>query len=99
MASTLTGHPPAAALREDPPAEETVLVPALADANPTTFSLFIERPRVKLDNSWPGKNADGTTLVAGSHVVPDGTAAFPSIAKFVRYVGPSERTARTCLRP
>ena len=53
----------ATAIREDTPSEETVLVPTSADANPTTFSLFIEPPRANLDNSWPGKNADGTTLV------------------------------------
>jgi hypothetical protein len=51
------------AIREDTPSEETVLVSTLADANPTTFSLFIECPGANLDNSWPGKNADGTTLV------------------------------------
>jgi hypothetical protein len=56
-------QPVATAVREDPPAEETVLVPALVDTNPTTFSLFIERPGANLDNSWPGKDADGTTLV------------------------------------
>lgn len=56
-------QPVATAVREDPPAEETVLVPAPADADPTTFSLFIERPGANLDSSWPGKNADGTALV------------------------------------
>ena len=56
-------QPVATAVREGPPAEETVLVPIPANANPTTFSLFIERPGANLDNSWPGKNADGTTLV------------------------------------
>ena len=56
-------QPVATAVREDPPAEETMLVAVPADANPTTFSLFIERPGADLDNSWPGKNADGTTLV------------------------------------
>lgn len=56
-------QPPAAAVREDPPAEETVLVPTLANANPTTFSLFIERPGANLNNSWPGKNVGGSTLV------------------------------------
>jgi hypothetical protein len=56
-------QPVATAVREDPPAEETALVPAPADANPTTFSLFIKGPGANLDNSWPGKNADGTTLV------------------------------------
>jgi hypothetical protein len=55
--------PVATAVREDPPVEETVLVPAPVDADPTTFSLFIERPCANLDNSWPGKNADGTVLV------------------------------------
>jgi hypothetical protein len=56
-------QPVATAVRDDPPTEETVLVPVPADANPTTFSLFIERPGANLDNSWPDKNADGTTLV------------------------------------
>jgi hypothetical protein len=56
-------QPVATAVREDPPAEETVLVPVPADANPTTFSLFIECRGANLDNSWPGKNADGTTPV------------------------------------
>lgn len=56
-------QPVATAVREDPPAEETVLVPVSADADPTAFSLFIERPGANLDNSWPGKNADRTTLV------------------------------------
>jgi len=49
-------QPVVTALREDPPAEETVLVPVPADANPTTFSLFIERPGANLDDSWPGKD-------------------------------------------
>jgi hypothetical protein len=56
-------QPVATAIRDDPPAEEVVLVPVPADASPTTFSLFIERPGASLDSSWPGKNADGTTLV------------------------------------
>jgi hypothetical protein len=54
-------QPVATAVRDDPPSEEAVLVPAAA--NPTTFSLFIERPGANLDDSWPGKNADGTTLL------------------------------------
>jgi Helix-turn-helix domain len=32
-----------------------------------------------------------------NHAGPDGTGAFPSVATLVRYTGPSERTARTCL--
>ena len=56
-------QPVATAVWQDPPAEETTLVPIPADTNPTTFSVFIERPGANLDNSWPGKNADGTTLV------------------------------------
>jgi len=66
-------QPVATAVREDPPAEETVLVPVPADANPTTFSLFIERPGANLDNSWPGKNADGTTLVGRIPLAGAGT--------------------------
>jgi hypothetical protein len=56
-------QPVATAVREDPPAEEPVLVPVPADADPTTFSVFIERPGANLNNSWPAKNADGTTFV------------------------------------
>ena len=50
-----------------------MLVPAPAGANPTTFSLFIERPGANLDNSWPGKNADGTTLVGRIPLAGAGT--------------------------
>ena len=56
-------QPVTTAVREDPPAEETTLVPVPADADPTTFSLFIESPGANLDNSWLGKDADGTTVV------------------------------------
>lgn len=56
-------RPVATAVREDPPTEEAVLVPVPADADPTTFSIFIERPGANLINSWPGKNAEGTTFV------------------------------------
>ncbi len=55
-------QPVATAVREDPTAEDTVLVAVPTDADPTTFSLFIERRGANLDG-WPGKNADGTTLV------------------------------------
>ena len=41
-------QPVATAVQKDSPAEETVLVPAFIDANPTTFSLFIERPGANL---------------------------------------------------
>ena len=56
-------QPVTTAVREDPPAEETVPIPVPADADPTTFSLFIESPGANLDNSWLGKDADGTTVV------------------------------------
>lgn len=56
-------QPVAVAHREDPALEEVVLVPVSPDSEPTTFSLFIERPGANLNNSWPGKNADGTTFV------------------------------------
>jgi hypothetical protein len=32
-----------------------------------------------------------------NHAGPDGTAAFPSLARLVRYTGLAERTVRTCL--
>jgi hypothetical protein len=32
-----------------------------------------------------------------NHAGPDGTGAFPSVARLVRYTGLSERTVRTCL--
>ena len=72
-------QPVATAVREDPPAEETVLVPAPAGANPTTFSLFIERPGANLDNSWPGKNADGTTLVGRIPLAGAGTCCVAAL--------------------
>jgi hypothetical protein len=55
-------QPVAVAHREDQAPGEVVLVPVTPDAQPTTFSVFIERPGANL-NSWPGKNADGTTFV------------------------------------
>ena len=55
-------QPVAVAHRENPPSEETVLVPVAADADPIVFSVFIERPGANL-NGWPGKNADGSTFV------------------------------------
>jgi hypothetical protein len=48
--------------REDPASDDVVLVPVAADAEPTTFSVFIERPGANL-SGWPGKNANGTTFV------------------------------------
>ena len=54
--------PVAVAHREDPPTEEVELVPAEAVADPTVFSLFLERPGANM-NGWPGKNADRSTFV------------------------------------
>jgi hypothetical protein len=42
--------------------EGVVQVPVLASAQPTTFSVFIERPGADL-STWPGKNALSTTFV------------------------------------
>jgi hypothetical protein len=56
-------QPVAVAHRADPAPDDVVLVPAADDAEPTTFSLFIERPGANLNNSWPGKDADGTSFV------------------------------------
>jgi hypothetical protein len=55
-------QPVAVAHREDQAPSEVVLVPVAPDAQPTTFSVFIERPGANL-NSWPGKNADGAAFV------------------------------------
>jgi hypothetical protein len=41
-------QPVAVAHREDPAPEDVVLVPVAVDADPTTFSLFIERPGANL---------------------------------------------------
>jgi hypothetical protein len=50
-------QPVAMAHRGDPAPDDVVLMPVTDDAEPTTFSLFIERPGANLNNSWPGKNA------------------------------------------
>jgi hypothetical protein len=65
-------QPVPTAVREDPPAEEAVVVPVEADADPTTFSVFLERSGANLNNSWSGKNADGTTLVGRIPLAADG---------------------------
>jgi hypothetical protein len=56
-------QPVAVAHREDQVAEDVVLVPVALGADPTIFSIVIERPGANLNNSWPGKNADRSTLV------------------------------------
>jgi hypothetical protein len=38
------------------------LLPVAPDAEPTTFSVFMERPGAVM-KSWPGKNAMGTVFV------------------------------------
>lgn len=55
-------QPVAVAHHDDPPPAGVVLVPVAPDAEPTTFSVFIERPAAN-QHSWPGKNAEGTTCV------------------------------------
>jgi hypothetical protein len=55
-------QPVAVAHREDSAPEGVTLIPVSLNADPTTFSIFIERPGANLDG-WPGKNADGTTFV------------------------------------
>jgi hypothetical protein len=55
-------QPVAVAHREDSAREGVTLIPVSLDADPTTFSILIERPGANL-KSWPGKNADGTTFV------------------------------------
>jgi len=55
-------QPVAVAHREDPATEDVELVPVVPDADPTVFSVFIERPGANLDG-WPGKNAERSTFV------------------------------------
>jgi hypothetical protein len=55
-------QPVAVAHHDDPPPADVVLVPVAPDAEPTTFSVFIERPGAN-QHSWPGKNTEGTTCV------------------------------------
>lgn len=55
-------QPVAVIQRDDPPAEDVVLVPVSKDAQPTVFSVYIERPGANLAG-WPGRNADATTFV------------------------------------
>lgn len=55
-------QPPVVAHLHTEPPPGTVLLPTEEDADPTTFSLFIERPGTNL-SGWPGKTAMGTKLV------------------------------------
>jgi hypothetical protein len=55
-------QPVAVAHREGPAPADVQLVSVAPDADPTTFSLFIERPGAN-QATWPGKNAEGTTFV------------------------------------
>jgi hypothetical protein len=55
-------QPVVVAHRDDAAPDDVLLVPVPANAEPTTFSVYIERPGANL-NSWPGKNAMGTAFV------------------------------------
>jgi|tagenome__1003787_1003787.scaffolds.fasta_scaffold20872815_2 hypothetical protein len=55
-------QPVAVAHHPDAAPEDVVLVPVAPDAQPTTFSVLIERPGANL-NGWPGKNAERSTFV------------------------------------
>ena len=56
-------QPTVVADRDDPAPAGVVLVSTANDAMPTTFSLFLERLGANIDNSWPGKHANGARLV------------------------------------
>lgn len=56
-------QPVVVAHRGDLAPSDVVLVPVGIDAEPTVFGLFLERPGANLNDSWPGKNADGSVLV------------------------------------
>jgi hypothetical protein len=55
-------QPVAVAHRDDAAPEGVELLTVPPEAEPTTFSVFIERPGANL-NGWPGKNAMGTVFV------------------------------------
>ena len=56
-------QPVAVAHRDLPAPADVELVTVPPDAEPTTFSVFMERPGANTHNSWSGKNAMGTTFV------------------------------------
>ncbi len=56
-------QPVVVAHRDDAAPDGAVLVAVPTDAEPTTFSVFIERAGANL-NGWPGKNALGTAFVS-----------------------------------
>ena len=55
-------QPVAVGHREGPAPADVQLVSAAPDADPMTFSLFIERPGAR-QVTWPGKHAEGRTFV------------------------------------
>jgi hypothetical protein len=55
-------QPVAVTHRDDAAPEGMELVTVPPEAEPTTFSVFMERPGANL-NGWPGKNAMGTVFV------------------------------------
>jgi hypothetical protein len=62
-------QPVAVAHREGPAPADVQLVSVAPDADPTTFSLFIERPGAN-QATWPGMNAEDTTFVGASRSPP-----------------------------
>jgi hypothetical protein len=72
-------QPVAVAHREGPEPADVQLVSVAPDADPTTFSLFIERPGAN-QATWPGKNAEGTTFVGRIPLAADaGTCCFVAL--------------------
>ncbi|MEV4517143.1 hypothetical protein AB0K00_50340 [Dactylosporangium sp. NPDC049525] len=69
----------AVADREDSAPADVALVSVTEDAEPTTFSLVIERPGANLDDSWPGRNANDARSSAASRApsVPVDVASSP----------------------
>jgi hypothetical protein len=73
-------QPVAVIHRQDPVPERVVLIPVAPDADPTTFSVFVERPGANL-NGWPGKNADGTAFVGRPLAAGAGTCCIVALPK------------------
>jgi hypothetical protein len=82
-------QPVAVAHRDDAAPEGVELLPVAPDAEPTTFSVFMERPGANM-KSWPGKNAMGTVFVGRISLAGD--AGTCCIVARQEPLGPGEMT-------
>jgi hypothetical protein len=80
-------QPVVVAHREDPAPNDVEFVPVAPDAEPTVFSVFIERLGANM-NGWPGKNADRSILVGRIPLAADaGTCCVVAVQRRLRPAG------------